>query len=519
MAKSFIHTITRPSGVEYAYIYTPRKINGKKCNDPQYIGRVIDKDRGIFRNRARGLFTFSLESGYGDLSEKEMQEMSPMGSGREERLILNFGDAHFLYEALKKLGLYDVIYNAIPGKEDTLMSVLGFKLLASASNRYAEYWWEGSYARILFPNAKLRSQRLSEFYSHLGDEAIHRQFFSNYLRTVFKSKSRKVGVLVDSTGLPNDIQFPLTAVSTRNGETSNESRLLLVLDRKSGMPLFFRYNAGNIVDVSTLRSTLVELEAYGVDVDYAIVDAGYYSESNIRSLYNNDGGKKGRGRKSRHIPFLTRIGSNLKLYRQLVADHADDLSRAEHLIRQRDRILFVKRVRIDLFGHRAWAYIALDPARRQEAIHKYAISALDEKIPNEEIDAAMKKMGLFVLVSSEEIDTKDLMPLYYSRQAVEQVFDVSKNYAELLPLRVHNEDTFRGHLMMSFMATVAYLSINQSLKESPFNAEGAFLILNNQKCKVFDNQILPKEPNKKMNEIYKKFKISSPISISIGGNT
>ena len=106
-----------------------------------------------------------------------------------------------------------------------------------------------------------------------------------------------------------------------------------------------------------------------------------------------------------------------------------------------------------------------------------------------------------------------------SRQAVEQVFDVSKNYAELLPLRVHNEDTFRGHLMMSFMATVAYLSINKSLKESPFNAEGAFLILGNQKCKVFDNQILPKEPNRKMNEIYKKFKIGSPVSITIGGNT
>jgi hypothetical protein len=72
--------------------------------------------------------------------------------------------------------------------------------------------------------------------------------------------------------------------------------------------------------------------------------------------------------------------------------------------------------------------------------------------------------------------------------------------------------------MLSFAATIACLSINRLLKNTAFNAEGAFLILRNQKCKVFNDRILPKEPNKKMNEIYKHLKINSPISISVGGN-
>ena len=96
----------------------------------------------------------------------------------------------------------------------------------------------------------------------------------------------------------------------------------------------------------------------------------------------------------------------------------------------------------------------------------------------------------------------------YTRQTAEQVFDVGKNYADLLPLRVHSEETFRGHLLLSFIATSVFLSINQMLKGTNFNTQGAFVIIKNQKCKVFDDRILPKETNKKMNEIYKKLKIT-----------
>jgi len=55
------------------------------------------------------------------------------------------------------------------------------------------------------------------------------------------------------------------------------------------------------------------------------------------------------------------------------------------------------------------------------------------------------------------------------------------------------------------------------LKGTAFNAEGAFLILKNQKCKVFEDSILPKETNKKMNEIYKKLNIAPPICLPYCG--
>ena len=72
--------------------------------------------------------------------------------------------------------------------------------------------------------------------------------------------------------------------------------------------------------------------------------------------------------------------------------------------------------------------------------------------------------------------------------------------------------------MLSFIATVVYLSINHLLKDTDYYTESALFILRNQKCKVYDDRIIPKEPNKKMNDIYKKLKINPPVYIPIGGN-
>ena len=65
-----------------------------------------------------------------------------------------------------------------------------------------------------------------------------------------------------------------------------EIRLIYVIDRRNGMPVYFRYCPGNIVDVSTLCTTVAELSQYGVSTDYAIVDAGYFSEDKELSTNN-----------------------------------------------------------------------------------------------------------------------------------------------------------------------------------------------------------------------------------------
>lgn len=490
MAKRFIHYDIK-NGVEYASIYSPQRIDGKKVNNPEYLGRVIDKENGIYKNRSMGVFRYNLTDGY-----TEIPSMYPV---QEEKLILDFGACYAFYETLKKTAYYDIFQNLI-SDTDTLMAMIGYKVLESTSNRYAQDWWEGSYARILFPDSHLMSQRISDFLKCLGEEKVQRRFFEKYLAVTCPNE-QNTGILVDSTGLPNDIHFPLTAVNKHGGKTSNEARLILVVDRHSDMPLFFRYNAGNIVDVTTLKSTIDELNQYGVKTEFAIVDAGYYSEKNIKELYSNK------------IAFLTRLIPNRVIYKELVAAHVDDLLQAKYMVMYRNRLLYIKRVEMNLFGHSGYAYIAIDSSRRNDEIYKYVKGAMEDGVAPKKMDEVIRSKGVFILISSESISTNEILKLYYTRQTVEQIFDINKNNLELLPLRTHCEETFRGHLMLTFMASVAYILINNKLKGSEYNSIGAFAALRNLKCKVFDDVILVKEPTKKMKDIAEILKIDFPSTI------
>ena len=493
MANRFIH-YHKIKGKVYASVCMPRRVNGKKDNQAQYLGRVIDKENGIYQSRERGEFKYSLSKGFLETSTANQ----PL---QEEKLILDFGDVYVLHQIMQRNGYMELFRSILPDWEDTLLTMLFYKVIRGGANCYALDWWTGSYMRIICPRAKVESQRISEFLKELGNERVQREFFPKYLAKISEGQ-RNHGILVDSTGMPNDIHFPLTAINNHNGVISNETRLILAIDRITGMPLLYRYNAGNIVDVTTLKSTILELEAYGVNVDFSILDAGYYSEKNIKALYKN------------HIRFITRLRPNLKLYKELVTANVDGLESRCNAVFYRDRLLYIKRVPIELFGYQAYAYIAIDHQRRSDESYAYMKRVINDKnLPHQEIDLKVKTKGAFIILSSECVEISDVLPLYYTRQAIEQVFDLYKNNADLLPVRTHGEDTFRGHLMLAFLSTIVYLHFNQLLDGLKFCAEGAFRSLHNLKCKIFDDCVLVKEATMKDNQIAKHLDIEFPLKL------
>jgi hypothetical protein len=493
VAKSFIH-YHEIKGALYASVYTPARINGKKDNQPLYLGRVINKEQGLYRSRERGMFKYSLTDGFSEIESVFQYQ-------KEEKLILDFGDAYVLRTILQLHGYWDLFRSILPGREDTLCTLLFYRILRGGASRYAYDWWEGSYLRQVCSDVKIESQRVSEFFVALGKESVQRDFFPKYLAKISEGQKNH-GILIDSTGMPNDCCSPLTAINNHNGVISNETRLILVVDRVTKMPLLYRYNAGNIVDVSTLKATILELETYGVSIDFSILDAGYYSEKNVKALY------------AARIRFITRLSSNLKLYKELVKSHAGTLESQDNAVFYRERLLYIIRVPIQLCGHDAYAYVAIDHQRRADEMYTFMRRQTENKgklSSADKLDYQLKSKGMFIIISSECVEISEILPLYYTRQVIEQVFDFYKNNADLLPLRTHSEETLRGHLMLSFMSTIAYMLINNLLDGTKFCGDGAFRALHNLKCKVFDDQILVKEPNKKINDIAKHLKIEIPL--------
>ena len=122
-----------------------------------------------------------------------------------------------------------------------------------------------------------------------------------------------------------------------------------------------------------------------------------------------------------------------------------------------------------------------------------------------------------MLASSRHIAVKYVLPLYYTREDIEQVFDITKGYAKALPLNVQSIDTFRGHLLMVFISTIILRLFQRTLAKPPYSLDDVMSVIRNQKSKVFDEFVISTEPTKKQNELYKLVGVKPELSITRQG--
>ena len=98
-------------------------------------------------------------------------------------------------------------------------------------------------------------------------------------------------------------------------------------------------------------------------------------------------------------------------------------------------------------------------------------------------------------------------PPYSSDTNLRRIGSLPKNDASLLPLNVEKEETFRGHLLMTFIATVLLQMLQNEIRQSPFSLDRILARMQTQKAKVYENVVIPSEPVKEHNEIYKLLRI------------
>jgi transposase len=297
--------------------------------------------------------------------------------------------------------------------------------------------------------------------------------------------------------MPNNIHFPLTALVNHNGDICNQARLIYAVQQQTGIPIFFRYCPGNVIDAMTLVHCLDELKHYGVNTKHTIIDACYFTDSNLRILFE------------KNISFVTRMQSNKSEYKRLFNKHINGLANRNNFIRYSKRGLYVKHDVCKLAGKTAYAYICQDRnvmfSMEEKTIQR------TENLSNLEVHDALMKNGIFMIIASKKMKNEDILPLYYTRQQVEQTFDIVKNYVNSLPLRVHKEATFRGHLLLTFISSVIMKKLQDELKNTSRNPISFLMDLHNHHCKIFGNQIKTQEVFKKARECYEIVKLECPL--------
>lgn len=509
------------NGIEYALISKSIRDGSKISKTPRInLGRVIDKQAGIYKNRERGIFKYDPATDQYSKVPPDFVEPSVKRKKKyrdREILEVEFGSLFFFDRFVQKCRMWDAVDAMLFRNSDTLHALLAYYCLTPHSNRHASFWWNHTYARILYPNAQMASQRVSEALGDLGSEEAKRLFFKAYYKMLSIAPPQGHpkpygpddgmpgdGILIDSTGLPNACGLPVTAVSNHNGRISEEARLIYVVQQDTGLPLFFRYVAGNIIDATTIKTTVAELKASGINTKFAILDAGYYNGRNADVLM--DAG----------ISFISRMHSNFKVYKEAMGEHRNTLEEAENLVVFNGRFIYVKCIKCRI-GEKedrpAYAYLCLDCSMKREEEYKLSQRASDTAMDSAEIHGQRNRHGVFMLISTRRIARDNLLPLYYTRNQVEDIFRLCKGSCKILPINIENEATLRGHLLITFIATVVMKMLSDQLKDTNLTTEMLFMALDQHRAKIYEDRIVVNEATKIMNYAYRRFKIKVPVEI------
>lgn len=461
---------------EFAYRVTskwdPKKKQSRQSTE--YLGKVIDKKNQIFEK----------------VRIKQVQE----------KLILDFGDGYVLEQFLKSTTIYPLLEALPVVLQETLYTLLFYRICHTGAMMHAKNWYDGNIIKIRYKKAEVSSQRISDALMNLGEETLQRTFFQEYIK---QFSTTKQGIIIDATSLPNQIHTPMTTWGLSGEEIDKQLRFLLVVDKKTTQPLFFRSLPGNIVDVSTVKNTIQELAQHNIKECFIYHDAGFFSEDNIKEYYINN------------INFLTRLPGTRTLYKELINQEAKLLESIANGTKYGKRGLFVKEKTIDLFGKKAYAYIVLDPKRKGREIERFLLENLDDKEKKqEEQEYDFINNGIMILVSSFPIPKEDVVPAYYVRQTAEMLFGFSKDDLGILPLRVHDEQRISGFLFLQFLTLILFVELKNKLGKK-HTVEEMILTLKKLKCKVYENNILISELTKEQKIITEKLGIIVPKTMGI----
>lgn len=418
-----------------------------------------------------------------------------------EKAILDFGDSYAINEIAKNMGLIEIIKNSFGDLSDSIMQLVCYQITEGSAMQHCEDWNKGNIANKLFPTALVKSQNISRLINELGKQEIQQKFFKNYITNFFSSRT---GVLIDSTALPSAINTSINTFGyTSQGIKENVSCLMLV-DKVQKLPIYFRAFGGDISDNSTLKTTMKEIKQLGLIADSAILDAGYCSKENLDYLC-----KEG-------VDFVTRLPKSHSIFFKLIDESGIDQS-LEHAVNYGGRHVFIVSKQQTIYGNNMYVHIILDASKKAQDINTILKTTLENDQTEETIIAVNKKIkysGYFILLSKSEIKKNDILPTYYMRQAIEQIFGFAKSNNTLLPLRVHTEQSINGYLMIVFLALIIFITMRQKLQPH-IMMDKALLQLRALKAKIYEDTIIVQEPNKKIKDIAKALKIIMPITLGI----
>ena len=342
-------------------------------------------------------------------------------------------------------------------------------------------WVEGNYLSRLY-GINLDSREISRSLARIG----RKDLAEIYLEIVKDVVRIKHVVAYDLTDLPTAVDLILSDWGRSGNGASKLIKLAVLFDVGSKVPLYFRLITGNVKGVSTLTGILEQIRAsLGRNVKFCmILDREFYSAANLRLM-----------RKAR-MDFVIPVPRTTKFFQRMI-------KKSKNILRAKNQFLLNGKYHYGLkFKVGAlFAYVCYSPQKLSHDIETLNRRAKLEGFDEAEFDERLDLAGYTVIVSTLDVEPREILKRYYQRYYLERSYSYLKSKVNLLPLRHHSEETTLAHVFISVLSLALYWIIHERLG-GKYSMHHAFLILRRVKAKVYDeDRVFPTEIGKREREI------------------
>ena len=496
--------------------------SGKRVRIFDYLGKVVSRFLNIFTNKKEGMFHYDPETGkHEPVSEELLAKLEkelgvtisvdePFYTSRKPTVV-TFGGEFLLNEVISTSGIAEVITKTFPDAKDadTCKSLIITNLLNIGSSRQIENWADGSILPFLCPKAQLKSQRVSEFYERAGSAATEASFYNHYTDYLFNKCGLGGTFQLDSTGARcSSKKITLANFWKHEGDTGYGPRVAL-LQEFSSMPAYAEPFSGNINDKTTYGPMIYRLDALGINIEHMIDDCGYYSAKNIDVNYKDN--------VCIH-DYIMKVKKDTKLLTQFTNEGFTSLIKSENATPFGGKVFYVDIHKVNAgtkHDKPAYLYVIFDNEKFHNDVKQIQKEFNEGKFDKNEYNIRFSRAGMFGLISGEKHTGAEILYLYNTKLTLEQSFDFSKNYAGLLPIRVHNDLTLHGRLLV-WMLSLAVLRIIQiMLKSYNMDIVSFFNTLKKQYAHVYKNTIVVDSKRPDVNAIFAQLKINLPDKLEL----
>ncbi len=510
-------------------VYDPHRIGHSRKITRESLGKAIWIDssgrEGIFLSSTRGLVRYNadLDCFYSvPADDPHIASRKDLLPEPEVHTVL--GDSFLLLSFMKSTGMLGILHSVFPKNaeyERCLCHIL-HTVLRNGAHKSCDDFIQQSYVSWLFDDVVIGTlESDSAYFSKMGDDSIRVSFFRQFVQCMRK-KNPKFGsaCYVDSTPLPNDIQTMVTNAFASHGTAASvcQTRMVLVLDEETNLPVWFSLIPGNVLDLQTLKKMDSDvLETLDVHIDSYVLDAGYLTKSvlsefnNETKPYTDEAGNEHRRLLLAKMPARQGFPFH-ELYKVC-------LPYFHHVKYQFDRAghtYFAAGMEIKVFDYPINAYVYLDFDNALNGIRRFRDERPDEyqNMSIEEKEWSSYRSGFFILLSNKKEKPEKILDEYFIRADIETYFKTLKDFTQLLPLNKWTLETINGKILNDIISSIAYTSLREMINKK--NKAMTKLISKTQALMCthkHDGNILVDPPSKQVREMYKDVGISVPSYI------